>query len=204
MDFPKKEIPHQERLEFLWDAILGAVIADVLYKNHREEKESWLTLAKISLVREEYLADVARRIWLWKYIYVWVWEERSQGRDKNSILSDSLESLIAAIYIIWWRIAVYKFIKDYIYISPEKLLTPTKSRKNQLQEICQKTFKVLPEYIDTILSAEENGNILLFWSVVYIWWKKYWEWSWVSKKKAQDQAAELSLILLKTQINMSS
>ena len=193
MDTPLDGIKHQERLEFLWDAVLWGVIADILFTNHHDQDESWLTLAKISLVREEYLAHVARQIDLGSLILLWTWEERSWWRDKDSVLSDSLEALIACIYTIWWRKYAYVLVHKYIYIDIQNLTPPTKSWKNQLQEYCQKTFKELPTYIDEPVKIEDNGNILLFWSTVCVWWKTYQTATWPSKKKAQEAAAELTL-----------
>ena len=197
MDSPSKDIAHQERLEFLWDAVLWWIIADLLYKNHKNQEESWLTLAKISLVREEYLADIARRIGLWKLLLLWIGEERSGGKNKNSVLSDGLEAIIAAIYILCGRNEAYNFVHKYIYISPADLKKPTKSRKNQLQEYCQKEFKMLPRYDDDVLEEEDNWNIVLFWSRVYIWSKLYGSWSWTNKRKAQESAAKNSLKIIR-------
>lgn len=197
MDDPSKNIGHQERLEFLWDAVLGAVIADILYTHHLEQNESGLTLAKISLVREEYLADVARRIDLGMYIRLGTGEERSGGRDKNSVLSDSLEALIACIYSVWGRKYAYTFVHKYVYVDIANITPPTKSRKNQLQEYCQKAFQELPIYTSTPIQVEDNGNILLFWSTVSVWWNAYATGTAASKKKAQEQAAELTLEMIK-------
>jgi ribonuclease-3 len=61
-DFPKANIPHNERLEFVGDAVLGGIVAELLYKDHPDLEESQLTLYKIALVKEDTLADIARKI----------------------------------------------------------------------------------------------------------------------------------------------
>jgi ribonuclease-3 len=77
---------HNERLEFLGDAILGAVIAKLLFTKHPEMEESTMTLYKIALVREETLATVCREIHLDEKIFISKGEERSKGRKKDTIL----------------------------------------------------------------------------------------------------------------------
>ena len=85
---------HNERLEFVGDGILGAVINKLLFINHREMAESELTLYKIALVREEILAEIAKDIQLNEMVFISKGEEKTQGRQKDSILSDTLEALI--------------------------------------------------------------------------------------------------------------
>jgi ribonuclease III len=98
MDF-KNPKPHQERLEFLGDAILGACIATKLFQEFPDRPESELTIAKIHLVREEMLAKVARKMELGSYIRLGSGEGRSGGASKDVILADGFESLIAYIYL---------------------------------------------------------------------------------------------------------
>jgi ribonuclease III len=90
----KDIITHNERLEFVGDGILGAVINKLLFLNHPEMAESDLTLYKIALVREEILAEIAKDIQLNEIVFISKGEEKMQGRQKDSILSDALEALI--------------------------------------------------------------------------------------------------------------
>jgi ribonuclease-3 len=95
----KDIIYHNERLEFVGDGILGAVINKLLFLDHPEMPESELTLYKIALVREEILAEVARDIKLDEMLFISKGEEKTQGRKKDSILSDGVEALIGFLYI---------------------------------------------------------------------------------------------------------
>jgi len=77
---------HNERLEFLGDAVLGAVVAKLLFQKHSEMAESDMTLYKIALVREETLAKVCKEIRLDEKIFISKGEEKSKGRKKDAIL----------------------------------------------------------------------------------------------------------------------
>lgn len=115
MDF-KDPKPHQERLEFLGDAILGACIATKLYESFPDLPESQLTIAKIHLVREEMLATVARKMNLGTYLRLGSGEGRSGGANKDVILADGLESLIAYVYLQYGWQETYDFILRWIWI----------------------------------------------------------------------------------------
>lgn len=187
----RDSVEHNERLEFLWDAILGAVVAKYLFSDYIEFEESTLTLYKIVLVREETLAQVAKDIQLDKMIFLWKGEENNDGRNKDSILSDALEALIWYIYIDLWYLEVEKFIKKYVYTRLDKIDNINiKSYKSLLQEKVQQLYKIIPEYETTEYERGEKDNILSYKSCVYVMGKMMWEWYWPNKKKAQEEAAE--------------
>lgn len=184
------QIPHNERLEFLWDSILGAHVAEMLYTQFPDQAESQLTLSKIYLVKEPTLAEVAREIDLWSYMFLGNGEERSWGRDKNSVLSDGLEALIAYLYLVWWNSVVDGFIRKYIVAKLDEQPLPTKSFKSKIQELCQKLHKELPEYVLVEKEVEQSGNVLLYEATLSVQWVIKWIWTGPSKKKAQESAAE--------------
>ncbi|WP_075889982.1 ribonuclease III [Actinomyces provencensis] len=92
-------IPHNERLEFLGDAVLSIVVADRLYHDHPDLPESDLSRMRAATVSQEPLAQVARRIGLGDFIRLGKGEGLTGGRDKDSILSDTVEALIGATYL---------------------------------------------------------------------------------------------------------
>ena len=92
-------IPTNERLEFLGDAVLGMIIAEQLYRRFPDLPESRLTQMRASLVSQEPLAGVARRIGLGKFLLLGKGESDTGGQDKDSILSDTVEALIGAVYL---------------------------------------------------------------------------------------------------------
>ena len=187
----KDVFTHNERLEFVGDGILGAVINKLLFVNHQEMAESDLTLFKIALVREEILAEIAKDIKLNEMIFISKWEEKMLGRQKASILSDALEALIGYLYIDLGVDITEQFIKQHMYSKLEKIeKSPVKSYKTMIQEIVQKEHKIVPEYRDIEHKVDEKGNVTEYKSEVYIVGKKISEWFGSNKKKAQEDAAK--------------
>jgi len=187
----KDVFTHNERLEFVGDGILGAVINKLLFVNHQEMAESDLTLYKIALVREEILAEIAKDIKLNEMVFISKWEEKMQGRQKDSILSDALEALIGYLYIDLGIDVTEQFIRQHVYSKLEKIeKNPVKSYKTMIQEIVQKEHKVVPEYKDIEHMVDEKGNVTEYKSEIYIVGNKISEWFGSNKKKAQEEAAK--------------
>lgn len=182
---------HNERLEFLWDWILWAIINKILFLNHPEMDESDLTLYKIALVKEETLAEVARDIELDKWVFISKWEEKSQGRTKDVIIADCFEALIWYMFIDLWLEETEKFITKHLYYKIDEIaLQPVKSYKTMIQEIVQKDHKIIPEYIDTENKKDEKGNTLEYKSEIIVLWQKQSQWFGPNKKKAQEASAK--------------
>lgn len=96
------ELPHNERLEFLGDSVLGVVITEALYRRHPELAEGKLAKLRASVVNMRALAEVARGIGpdgIGKYILLGRGEDATGGRDKSSILADTLEAILGAIHL---------------------------------------------------------------------------------------------------------
>ena len=90
---------NNERFEFLGDAVLGYVVADLLFCQRPKAAEDTLTLMRSSLVKGETLADVAKVLDLGSYLLLGVGERKSGGHQRNSILADALEAIIGAVHI---------------------------------------------------------------------------------------------------------
>lgn len=187
-----KEIwDHNERLEFLWDWVLWAVICKLLFKNHPEMQESGMTLYKIALVKEETLAIVARNIKLDEQIRISKWEEKMQWRKKDAILSDALESLIWYIFEDLWYNEAEKFVEKYVYSMYDEVeKNPVKSYKTMVQEYIQHNTKQTPVYIDFEEVKDSKWNVTKYRSDLTVSWKKVSEWFGTNKKKAQEDAAK--------------
>ena len=187
----KDTFTHNERLEFVGDGILGAIINKLLFINHQQMPESELTLYKIALVREEILAEIAKDINLNQIVFISKWEEKMQGREKDSILSDTLEALLGYLYIDLGYDITQQFIETHIYSKLGQIeKNPVKSYKTMLQEVVQKEHKVVPEYTDSEHITDQKGNTTEYKSEIYIVWKKVSEWFGSNKKKAQEEAAK--------------
>ncbi len=187
----KDTFTHNERLEFVGDGILGAIINKLLFINHPEMPESDLTLYKIALVREEILAEIAKDIKLNEIVFISKWEEKMQGRQKDSILSDALEALIGYLYIDLGYDITQQFIETHVYSKLQQIeKNPVKSYKTMIQEIVQKEHKVVPEYHDIEEKKDDRGNVTEYRSEISIIGKKVSEWFGSNKKKAQEEAAK--------------
>jgi ribonuclease-3 len=92
-------LPTNERLEFLGDAVLGFVVTEALFREHPHLPEGQLAKLRSAVVNSRALAEVARRLGVGEYVLLGHGEETSGGRDKSSILADTLEAVIGAVYL---------------------------------------------------------------------------------------------------------
>lgn len=191
-----KKVESNERLEFLWDAILWFIVADNLYHEKVPMWEDIMSLYKIALVNEKILAQVAREINAWDYIFLGLGEINSWGKDKDSVLSDFIEAFIAYLYLDLGEQYAREFVTKYIYSKFEEIKKSgkVKSPKSMLQEYLQRKYKLTPRYEDIEEEVDEKWNVIKYRTKVYIEDKLLWEGTWPNKKKAQTEAAENALI----------
>jgi len=145
--------PHNEQMEFLGDAVLGFLTARALYDHFPSFREGQLSRARTQLVRAEYLAEVGRKWGLGKWIQLGRGEERSHGHEKNAILADTVEAIIAAIYLDGGTTAAEQCVMKHIVEPGLHLLIPETSTglmqndpKSELQERMQATSGPSPAY----------------------------------------------------------
>lgn len=136
-----------ERLEFLGDAILSSIVSRFLYRTLTKSPEGELTQLRASLVRTETFAKLSQNLELGKYLFLAKGEEESGGRENNSILANTFEALVGAIYLDAGPRIAEQFIQKIIL---EKWQTLSKTavidNKSKLQEAVQRKFKVSPIY----------------------------------------------------------
>ena len=137
-----------ERLEFLGDAVLELCISDILMKKFPDHTEGQLSKLRASLVREQSLVELAKKFHVGDSLLLGKGEKFSGGRTKNSILSDTFEAVIAAIYLDSGYEKAYKLINDLFQPLIENRFDKTIYRdyKTHVQEISQNRFKVIPQY----------------------------------------------------------
>lgn len=187
----KESYDHNERLEFVGDAVLGSIIAKALFQNFPQMQESLMTLYKIALVREETLATVAKKIQLNQILFISKGEERNWGREKPSIISDALEALIGYVFLDFGYEAAEQLVVKYVYPEIETISqAPVKSYKTMVQEKIQKSYKKLPTYIDSEEQVDEKKNVISFRSEIMVDEKVLAVGFWSNKKKAQEDAAK--------------
>ena len=151
---------NNERLEFLGDAILGGVIAAELYRRYPQAKEGELSRLRANLVRRESLAEIAQLLELGQYLNLGGGERKSGGHRRDSILSDTLEALIGAIFLdsdfsVCQRSILGLFANRLESLSDVAFL---KDAKTRLQELLQSRHIPLPEYIVTEVTGEAHAQ----------------------------------------------
>ena len=151
--------PHNERLEFLGDALLGTIAAEALFRHWPSADEGLLTRARAELVRESTLAEVARSFDLGARIVLGSGELKSGGHRRDSILSDALEAVVAAVYLDQGldacRAFVLTWMEPLLSMLPKKL---EKDPKTRLQEWLQGRRLPRPEYRLLEASGEDHAQ----------------------------------------------
>lgn len=187
-----KRTGHNERLEFLGDAVLELAATEYLY--HLSEKpEGELTNWRSALVQREHLAAVGRDIQLGRYLLLSRGEEASGGRDRPSTLANAIEALIGAIYLDKGFDDAKHFCYQFILRRLEGLLAQGKDRdeKSVFQEKAQEKHGITPHYetIDAVGPDHEK----YFTCAVFIGTEKVAEGTGNSKQRAEQSAAKAGL-----------
>jgi len=143
---------HNERLEFLGDAVLSLIVSDYLVTRYHQLSEGALSKLKAKLVSEASLAAAARRLDLGAKLRIGRGEELSKGREKTSLLADGLEAVIAAIYLDGGLEAGRAFTLDALWEELRQIeflqtQPGADDYKTRFQEWCQKRYESLPRYV---------------------------------------------------------
>jgi len=190
-----KSSVYNERLEFLGDSVLAAVVAHQLYVDYPGEPEGRLSKIKSQLVSRPTLAHWAAELNLGAYLLLGVGEETSGGRSRQSLLGNALEALIGAIYLDGGYGAAETFIRQWC-IGRHGSLAET-DHKSRLQEVLQKKFKVPPVY--ELKSAEGPDHDKTFEVFVRIGKKTLAHGVGKTKKEAEQSAARNALTAMETE-----
>ncbi len=193
--------PHNQRLEFLGDSVLGLVLTRMLYDKFPRVDEGSLTQTRARLINAKTVAERAKRIELGKYIVMSWSEEGSGGRDKMSVLADGFEALVGAILIDGGLDPVEKFVLAcYDDIIPTLSITPNvENPKGELQEIFQAQSPEAPKYV--LLGTSGPDHDRAFESAVTHGGKELGRGSGRSKKEAESAAAAAALTTLRDTLN---
>ena len=126
-----------ERLEFLGDSVLGMLVAEYLYRNFPDRPEGELTRMRADMVCEQTLAAAANKIGIGNHLLLGHGEERFGGRNRNSILADAMESVIAACFLDGGIQAALKVVQQFILVEVPVTKLHNVDYKTQLQELVQ-------------------------------------------------------------------
>jgi ribonuclease III len=182
-------LPTNERLEFLGDSVLGLIVTDTLFRQFPDLAEGQLAKLRAAVVNMRALAGVARSLELGAYVRLGKGEEGTGGRDKSSILADTLEAVIGAVYLDQGLVAADALVHRLFdpVIARSARLGAGLDWKTSLQELTAAEILGAPEY-----HVEESGpdHQKLFRAFVRIGTQTYGEGEGRSKKEAEQQAAE--------------
>lgn len=184
---------HNERMEFLGDAVLNLAVSEYLMRTCPDSTEGDLSRLRAAVVSEPALAAIAREIGLGSYILLGRGEEQSGGRDKDSLLANCLEALIASIYLDTGKEAAEAFVIRFFGDMIKKTCTSRGilDNKTELQELCQERLKQLPEY--KVVSETGPDHQKQFEVEVWIKGRLSGRGIGRSKKEAEQRAAKEAL-----------
>jgi ribonuclease III len=190
------DLRDNERLEFLGDAVLNLIIGHILMQRYPELKEGDLSRTRANLVNESKLAKIARSIDLGSYIRLGKGEIQTKGSEKNSILADTFEAIIAAIYLDGGFDAVFRIIEANFlpFLNSHHPAGDHHDYKSKLQELAQEQQGAIPQY--TVIREEGPDHDKTFWIALKVFDIEA-QGSGKSKKTAEQDAARQAIEILK-------
>jgi ribonuclease III len=153
-----------ERLEFLGDAVLSLVVSEQLAVLLPRSPEGALSKHKARLVSESMLADVARHLKMGSYLRLGRGEELSRGREKDSLLADAVEAVIAAVHLDGGlessrRVVAGLLQEELAQVASQRHRPGENDYKTQVQEWCQRRFESLPSYAVVRESGPDHDKL---------------------------------------------
>lgn len=186
------DLDHNERLEFLGDAVLELVVTEYLYNNF-PNPEGDLTNWRAALVRGERISDVGRQLGFDQYILLSKGEQKNSEKARRIIIANAFEALIGAIYLDQGYKAAQRFVKKYLIVHLDEILKNHLhiDPKSRLQEITQEKYGTTPTYeVHKEWGPDHAKNFLVG---VYLNDRLLAEGEGASKQKAQTEAARKAL-----------
>ena len=193
-------IPTNERLEFLGDSVLGLIVTEELYKKFPDLDESRLSPLRSGVVNMKALAQIAREIKLGSHLRIGKGEESTNGRDKNSILADSLEALVGAIYLQHGYEKTAEIILNWMKPSLDSVLTlgAALDAKTALQELAASLNLPSPEYEISESGPDHDKSFI---ATALVGSERFETGQGKSKREAEQSAAKLAHEHLSSRLN---
>lgn len=189
----KKSHESNERLEFLGDSILSFLVSSHLYGTYPNFSEGELTNLRSSIVKTKTLADLSATLDLGALLYLSRGEEEGGGRKNTSLLADTFEALLGAIFIDQGIAPVEKILETHLFSLLPKILEERtyKDAKSEFQELVQDTTRISPLY--KVLEEEGPDHLKEFTIGVYVGTTLWGKGKGKSKQEAEMTAAEKAL-----------
>ena len=188
-------LPTNERLEFLGDSVLGLVVTDALYTTHPDLAEGQLAKLRASVVNTRALAAVARGLQLGRWLRIGRGEQVTGGRDKNSILADTMEALIGAVYLDRGIVGATAMVRALFDPLMDAAATQGAALdwKTALQELMAARGLGVPDYC---IGESGPDHAKQFTAEVLVEGEPRGDGAGRSKKEAEQQAAEAAWVAL--------
>lgn len=192
-EFPRWPLPHNERLEYLGDAVLELIVSEELFKAFPTQPEGRLTVLRAALVNYQILARVAEGIGLQKFVLMSRGEKKDTGRAREVILANAIEAVIGAIYLDQGFGAARQFALAFVMTNLDEVLKTKsyKDAKSELQEAVQEQLKLTPTY--RTLGETGPAHKRVFTMGVYFGETLIAQGSGPSKQEAELEAAKSAL-----------
>lgn len=189
----RKKLSSNERLEFLGDSILSLIVSGYLYQNFPQLEEGDLTNLRAALVRTQTLAKVAKKLKLGPELKLSHGEEESGGRNNPTLLTNTFEALIGALYLDQGIEVVNNFVRTNLLSELEEIIKKGtyKDFKSRFQEIVQEKKRISPVY--RVLESSGPDHAKRFLVGVYVGQKLWGKGQGSSKREAEQNAAQLAL-----------
>lgn len=194
---PSWTFPHNERLEFLGDAVLELAVTEHLFSRFAKDDEGKLTGIRAALVNYQTLARIARGLGLGDFILMSRGEAKDNGKAREVILANAMEAFLGAIYIDSGYEPAAQFVREHICSLTDEIVEKGlfKDIKSLFQEHTQEQFKITPLY--RVLDEAGPDHRKTFRIGVFLGDKKIAEGEGLSKQEAEVEAAKNGLYALK-------
>ncbi len=186
---------HNERSEFLGDAVLELVVTDFLYRKYPEKPEGELTAIRAAIVNTISLADASTKLGINDYLLMSKGESKDMGRARQYILANVFEALVGALYLDQGYSAAASFIGSHLFAKTDLIVEKRlwQDAKSRFQEMAQEHHNMTPTY--QTLGQEGPDHDCIFTVGVFIGSNKIAEGKGRAKQEAEQQAAEAGMMV---------
>ncbi len=184
---------HNERLEFLGDAVLELAVTDFLFAKYPEKPEGDLTAYRAALVNTQSISAAAAGLGMNDFLLLSRGEAKDTGRARQIILANAFEALIGALYLDSGYKVAEKFIAEQLFHKADEVVEKRlwQDAKSRLQELAQEKLKITPTYAVTAQTGPDHDRV--FTVAAYIGQRKLATGEGRSKQEAEQRAAENAL-----------
>jgi ribonuclease III len=184
---------HNERLEFLGDAVLELVVTEYLYAKYPEKPEGELTAVRAALVNTVSISEAASSLGMNEHLLLSRGEAKDTGRARQIILANAFEAVIGALYLDQGYAAAAQFISEQLFHKTEEVVQKKlwQDPKSRLQELAQEKLRITPTYELTGQSGPDHDRTFVI--AAYLGREKVAQGEGRSKQEAEQDAAQKAL-----------